>query len=121
MRMATGSSNTLRSRYTLAAFSPLGSSRHPLNYSVTADVPTNLARTPMSDAPTSWISLGGSPQRREILDAIEMIEAALTAMVHRRDKVPAKLRHEINVRAREPLLYLLLRAGRQNQSPAPQD
>lgn len=58
---------------------------------------------------SDWLkSLDGVPNRDEILDTVLMIEAALTSMVHRRDKVPAKLRHEINVRAREPLLHLLI-------------
>ncbi len=70
---------------------------------------------------SDWLkSLDGVPNRDEILDTVLMIEAALTSMVHRRDKVPAKLRHEINVRAREPLLHLLIRAGRQSQPPEPQ-
>ncbi len=73
----------------------------------------------MSDAPANWLTaLGGAPSCNEILDTIVMVEAALASMVHRRDRASAALRHEINMRAREPLLHLWLRAGREAQLPA---
>ncbi|WP_428484916.1 hypothetical protein [Rhodopila sp.] len=53
------------------------------------------------------------PKRSEILDRMDEVEAALLSIVRRwQDGVAPELRDEINVKAREPLLRMLIRAGR---------
>ncbi|WP_428485982.1 hypothetical protein [Rhodopila sp.] len=53
------------------------------------------------------------PKRSEILDVMDRVETALLSIVRRwQDSVAPELRDEINVAAREPLLQMLLRAGR---------
>ncbi|WP_428484915.1 hypothetical protein [Rhodopila sp.] len=53
------------------------------------------------------------PRRSDILDKTDEVEAALLSIVRRwQDGVAPELRDEINVKAREPLLRMLIRAGR---------
>jgi hypothetical protein len=55
----------------------------------------------------------GHPTRRHILDVLEGVEVALSAVMRRWDGgIPAEVRVEIMMDAYEPVLCLLLRAGR---------
>jgi hypothetical protein len=53
------------------------------------------------------------PTRRELLDALVGVEIALSSLTRRwQDSIPAELRAEIMTDAYEPVLSLLIQAGR---------
>lgn len=60
------------------------------------------------------------PSKPELLDLLERIEVALSSMMTRwQDGIPAEVRAEIMTEAYEPVLRILIHAGRRRQSGPP--
>jgi hypothetical protein len=70
---------------------------------------------------TPWglIDIGRPRKRLAILDTLEQVDLVLSHFISRYESVPAELRAEIMTGAYEPLLMILIQAGRRGQKAKP--